>query len=78
MAPLNRIKAAEANKTYLLIPKISEDYERAPAQKILDKTMMVKNFGLSFKKEKEVFHDKKKGTDNIEDTMSDYSYGYVF
>ena len=78
MAPLNKIKAAETNKKKILIPKIADDYERAPAQKVLDRTMMVKNFGLSFKKDKEVFHDKKKGADSIEDTMSDYSYGYVF
>ena len=61
-----------------MIPKISDDYERAPAQKVLDRTMMAKNYGLSYKKEKEVFHDRKKAADSIEDTVSDHSYGYVF
>ena len=79
MAPLNRIKAAEKNEKKVMVPKIRELYDRAPAQKILDKTMRMANYAQSLKRSPEDCQKGKKRGQAAEDTVSEEaSYGYVF
>jgi len=79
MAPLNRIKAAGKNEKKVMVPKISELYDRAPAQKLLDKTMRMANYAQSLKRSPEDCRKGKKRAQAAGDTISeDPGYGYLF